>query len=379
MSDALLNHHLHDFPPPTPSLLRRIVGELSDALRRDRALRVSRAPARLDVMGGIADYSGSLVCQMPLDRAAAVALQERDDREVQIFSFNLLDEHLPFTLRIPLDALAGSSTELLRKEFAQPGRRWAGYVAGCLNMLHGEGLVDLRDSRHRGLNLALLSTIPMGAGIAWLAAIEVATMVNLIDHFGLREKLDALRVAALCQAVENRIVGAPCGIMDQVACCAGQSNTLLRLVCQPCEMQPPLNLSAGTRVLGINSNVKHSVGGGQYALTRCAAFMGHRIILEKMREFGRAAGRALEADPMNGYLANLAPDDYKKYFRPYLPETIKGGEFLLRYGGTIDPATTVAADEHYRVRQAVDHHVIEPLRVENFVRFLEEAAAMSPE
>src|SRR5207237_10873091 len=107
---------------------QRLRLELSDAFRMDRPIRLSRAPGRLDVMGGIADYSGSLVCQMPLDRAAAVALQERDDREVQIFSFNLLDEHLPFTLRIPLEGLAGSSPELLRKEFAQPGRRWAGYI-----------------------------------------------------------------------------------------------------------------------------------------------------------------------------------------------------------------------------------------------------------
>ena len=49
---------------------------------------------------------------------------------------------------------------------------------------------------------------------------------------------DAVRVAALCQAVENRIVGAPCGIMDQVACCAGQSNTLLRLVCLVMQTMP---------------------------------------------------------------------------------------------------------------------------------------------
>src|SRR5258706_15789423 len=121
---------------------------------------------------------------MPLDRAAAVALQERDGREVQIFSFNLLDEHLPFTLRIPLDALAGSSAETLRKEFAEPGRRWAGYLAGCFHVLNAAGFIDLREPRHRGLNLALYSTVPMGAGVASSAAIEVATMMNLIDHFG---------------------------------------------------------------------------------------------------------------------------------------------------------------------------------------------------
>jgi hypothetical protein len=47
-----------------------------------------------------------------------------------------------------------------------------------------------------------------------------------------------------------------------------------------------------------------------------------------MRDMGVAAGRSLEADPMNGYLANLDPDDYKRYFRQYLPEFMSGREFL---------------------------------------------------
>jgi L-arabinokinase len=38
---------------------------------------VCRAPGRLDVMGGIADYSGSLVLQMPTREACHVALQRQ--------------------------------------------------------------------------------------------------------------------------------------------------------------------------------------------------------------------------------------------------------------------------------------------------------------
>lgn len=363
---------------PVPALIARVRAELGGAFDPARPMRISRAPGRLDVMGGIADYTGSLVCEMTLDRAAAVALQERDDREVQVFSFNLFDDHKPFTLRVPLDALANQPVEALRKEFAAPGRTWAGYLAGCLHLLHVRGLVDLRNPSIRGVNLALHSTVPLGAGVSSSAAIEVATMINLADHFTVRDKLDPMRLAAMCQTVENQIVGAPCGIMDQVTSCLGQPGSLLRLVCQPHQLQPPLVLPEGIRVAGINSALKHSVAGGQYTRIRCAAFMGHKIILEKMRDMGRAAGRALEADPMGGYLANLDPDDYKKYFRPYLPDSQKGGEFLLRFGRTIDAATTLSPDEHYPIRSATDHHVLEAMRVKNFVRFLEQAAAVSP-
>src|SRR5688500_12284690 len=186
---------------PVPRLLSRVRTELSPDFIPGRPIRVSRAPGRLDVMGGIADYTGSLVCEMPLDRAAAVALSPREDRDLQVFSFNLHDEHKPFTFRIPFDALAAQPLEDLRREFAEPGRAWAGYLAGCLFILHEYSLIDLRDPKHKGVNLALYSTVPLGAGVSSSAAIEVATMMNLVEHFDLRERLDAMTLAAMCQQV----------------------------------------------------------------------------------------------------------------------------------------------------------------------------------
>ena len=363
---------------PLPRLLHRVREELAADFLPGRPMRLSRAPGRLDVMGGIADYTGSLVCEATLDRAAGVALQERDDRELQVFSFNLFDDHLPFTFRMPLDALAAANADALRKDFAQPGRRWAGYIAGCLFILHEQNLIDLRKPSVVGMNLALYSTVPLGAGVSSSAAIEVATMMNLIDHLGLRGAVDPLRVASMCQQVENRIVGAPCGIMDQVTSVAGMAGSLLRLVCRPHELLAPLALPQGVRVLGINSNVKHSVGGPAYGRTRCAAFMGHKMILEKMRQSGLAAGSTLTGDPMRGYLANLDADDYKRLFRAYLPASMKGAEFLERFGPTIDRATAVQPDQEYQIQAATDHHVLEAQRVRQFVVFLEEAAKEPP-
>jgi L-arabinokinase len=329
-------------------------------------------------MGGIADYTGSVVCELPLHRAATVALQPRDDRQIELFSFNLLDEGQPFTLQMPLDRLIGTSAEMLRQELSASNRSWAGYVLGGLSLLHQRGLINLADQSLRGFNLAIYSTVPLGAGISSSAALEVAALLNFADHFQIRDRLDAMQLAVLAQEVENRICGVPCGVMDQVTSCAGQADKLLCLRCQPHELLAPLPIPAGMRLLGIHSGVRHSIGSGQYGLIRCAAFMAHRIILEKMREFGRAAGRTLAADPLNGYLANLDHNDYKKFFRSYLPESIKGGEFLIRFGGTIDTATTVKPDTFYPVRSAADHHVLEAMRVRHFIEFFEQAAAMDP-
>ncbi len=376
---------------PVPELLRRVATELPADFSPHKPMRLSRAPGRLDVMGGIADYTGSLVCEATLDRAAAVATQRRDDRLVRVMSFNLLDEHVPFTWTISLDALAEHSIADLSREFNQPGRRWAGYIAGCLAILHEQGFVDLKDQRIAGINVALYSTVPLGAGVSSSAAIEVAAMMNFAAELGLARSsdsssapntaapsraLDRMMMSALCQQVENRVVGAPCGIMDQVSSCAGEADSLLRMVCQPHQLQPALRFPVGIRAVGINSNVRHSVGGGMYGKTRCAAFMAHAIILRKMRDMGAAAGKDLLADPMNGYLANLDADDYKQSFRSYLPASISGAEFIQRYERTIDQATTVAPGEHYHVQQAADHHVLEARRVRNFVHYLEETAAM---
>jgi L-arabinokinase len=363
---------------PVPTLLQRVRAELAVDLAPGKPVRVSRAPGRLDVMGGIADYTGSLVCEMTLDRAAALALQERTDRQLQVFSFNLLDEHKPFTLRISLDALANATADSLRRDFADPTRCWAGYLVGCLFILHEKNLLDLRDPKHAGLNLALYSTVPMGAGVSSSAAVEVSTMMNLLDHFHLRDRVGPMGLASLCQQVENRIVGAPCGIMDQVSTCVGEEGSLMRMICQPHELEPLLRLPIGVRVLGINSNVRHSVGGGPYGVTRCAAFMAHKIILETMRRAGEMAGRALVEDPMRGYLANLDPDDYKKHFRARLPEWMGGQEFLDRFGPTIDTATAVDPGTPYPVQHAADHHVLEARRVRQFAQLIEEAAGAPP-
>lgn len=363
---------------PVPELLARTRSELSAGIDLSQPARVSRAPGRLDVMGGIADYTGSLVCEMPIDRAAAVISQPRNDGVVQVFSFNLLDDHRPFTACMPIAALAGATIDQIRAELKDGGRRWAGYLLGCLFVLQESGLVDLRRDAAGGINLALLSEVPLGAGVSSSAAIEVATMMNLVDHFNLRSKIDAMQLSAMCQRVENAVVGAPCGIMDQVTSCYGQADALLMLLCQPHDVKGFAKLPAGVRVVGINSNVKHSVGGGMYGKTRCAAFMAHAMIVQKMRDIGAAAGRTLTADPMRGYLANLSSDDYKQLFRQYLPESMRGSEFIAKYVKTIDTATTVDPDVDYHVQPAADHHVLESMRVTNFVDFLKQAEGFSP-
>jgi L-arabinokinase len=218
--------------------------------------------------------------------------------------------------------------------------------------------------------------VPLGAGVSSSAAIEVATMINLRDHFGLQ--MDPMRLAALCQRVENHVVGAPCGIMDQAASCAGRAGQLLKLLCQPHELQGFLQLPEGVRVLGINTGVRHDVGGARYRHTRCAAFMGHRLILAKMEEMGRRAGMRLVGDPTKGYLANLALDDYKKFFRQFLPSRCAA---RISWPSSARRSTRRRPSRRTWITPFSSPPITtvhEAQRVRNFVTFLERAAAMGP-
>ena len=49
---------------------------------------LSRAPGRLDVMGGIADYSGANVFEAPIERAAVAGCQARKDRLLKSLTYD---------------------------------------------------------------------------------------------------------------------------------------------------------------------------------------------------------------------------------------------------------------------------------------------------
>src|SRR3954447_20127142 len=53
---------------------------------RGTSIAIARAPGRLDVMGGIADYSGSLVLERPIAEGTCAAVQALDQPRLEITS-----------------------------------------------------------------------------------------------------------------------------------------------------------------------------------------------------------------------------------------------------------------------------------------------------
>lgn len=127
-------------------------------------------------------------------------------------------------------------------------RSWVAYIIGALVVLQAEFGIDLQ--RH-GLSLLVSSAVPEGKGVSSSAAVEVATMAAVAAAYGI--ELDGRRMALLCQTVENLVVGAPCGVMDQMTSVLGEQGRLLALRCQPAEVEGQVSLPDHLRVWGIDS------------------------------------------------------------------------------------------------------------------------------
>jgi galactokinase len=352
----------------------RMVREL---FTRDAPVIVARAPGRLDVMGGIADYSGSLVLQLPLEVATTAIVQPCEARTIEVTSLRS-GSTTPVRFSIPLDTLLEGplrDPDRLREHVtARRDDRWATYVLGVVHACLVRGGAESR-AQVGGFRMLILSDVPAGKGVSSSAALEVASLAAVAARYGVEMRDDEIAIAS--QWAENHVAGAPCGIMDQMTSACGRHDRLLRLRCQPDIVEGYVAIPEGWRFYGIDSGIRHAVTGSDYGTVRTAAFMGYRMIAE-------AAGLPATIDASNvrevdarwhGYLANISPSEFESRFVAQLPEWMTGAEFLARFGGITDVVTRVQPESRYPVRQATAHPVYENARVERFATLLDELSA----
>jgi galactokinase len=340
--------------------------------QRDPALRhffapgepvfVASAPGRLDVMGGIADYSGALVLELPLDLHTTAMLQLQDEPSLDVVS---LRGGQPCYASIRLDAFLHSpacAPEKLAELFSLGSNgHWASYVFGVAHACLVRHATRVRDAT-RGFRLLIDSQVPEGKGVASSAALEVSSLAAIAAAYG--ADLGAEEIATAAQWAENHVARAPCGIMDQMTSACGRSNHLLRLRCQPATIEGHVAIPQGYRFYGIDSGIRHAVTGADYGTVRTAAFMGYRMIAS-------IAGFDVERDTQwRGYLANIQPAHFAERLEHQLPDRMLGADFLARFHGITDTVSRVQPERWYPVRAATAHPVYENARVERFAELL---------
>ncbi|MET8318202.1 galactokinase [Rhodococcus erythropolis] len=200
------------------------------------------APGRVNLIGEHTDYNGGLCLPVALEQRTLVAVALRSDGVVRVHS-RQSDE----TYTGPLGDIAAG---------------WAAYPTAVLWSLARRGLPL------GGIDLAVDSSVPVGAGLSSSAALtcSVALAVNeLHDSPFTRDEL-----VQICIQAENDGVGAPTGGMDQTIALFARPSTALLLDCLDGSTEPiPFELhGAGYELIVIDTRVKHSLADGQYGLRR---------------------------------------------------------------------------------------------------------------
>lgn len=287
---------------------------------------VFRAPGRVNLIGEHLDYNGGSVLPMALPHSTFLALRRRRDNVIQITT----DGAEPATWE-------GTISQV------QPGAdvpTWVKYALGVAWAMQPP-VTDV------GFDAALVSCVPLGAGLSSSAAIECVAAIALTDLTG--RDLDRSTLAAACVRAENEVVGAPTGGMDQAASLLSAKGHALSLQCDTgATEQVPFDLAAAElELLVINTRAPHALVDGQYAQRRAACeAVATREGLEWL-------ARATDTEAI---LARCADDIERRRARHVFTEQARVEEFvaLLRRGnytelGPLMTASHASLRDDYQV------------------------------
>lgn len=232
---------------------RTLLSRLTDA----PAAGVWSAPGRANLIGEHTDYNEGFVLPFAIAQRTAAAVALRDDDVIRVRS-TFADDAVEVSLA-ELDA-----------RIAEGGLDWAGYPLGVAWALRAAA----PDAAPRGVDIALASEVPVGAGLSSSAAIEGAVASALNDVWA--AGLDAVALARVGRTAENDAVGAPTGIMDQMASMLGVTDAATFLDCRTLETRPvALGFAeAGLAILVVDTLVEHAHSSGGYRERRASCEKG---------------------------------------------------------------------------------------------------------
>ncbi len=217
----------------------RLLQNFKDLFGEGEGIKGARAPGRLNFIGEHTDYQEGFVLPGAIDRYIYVLGRKIPQPQLILYSGNYSEEFR-------------CSPEEIEKF---KGKNWYGYVLGVINLLKER--IDLQ-----GLQLYIWGNIPIGKGLSTSAALEVSTLLALMQIYDV--SLPDKEIVKLARKAENEFVGVPCGIMDQFASLFSQKGNLLFLDTRNLKYKHiPLNMEE-VSLLILDSNVRRTLGETPY-------------------------------------------------------------------------------------------------------------------
>ena len=177
-----------------------------------------RAPGRVNLIGDHTDYNEGFVLPLAVDLECVVGSRPTEGGVVRVRS---LDAD-PAAADVEMRADGGDDPTAVT-----PG--WGRYAAGVVSALAERGRPPT------GIDAVVASALPIGAGLASSAALEVALALALCD--AAEFALPPVELALACQQAEQIATGVPCGIMDQLCSIAGERDHALLIDCRSLEVE----------------------------------------------------------------------------------------------------------------------------------------------
>jgi galactokinase len=229
------------------------------------------APGRVNLIGEHTDYHGGFVLPTVIPQRTRTVVERRGDRRVRATSVSL------------------GATEEYVAGVEQTGRGWLDYVQGVTWTLARRGITV------PGLEVLIESTVPVGAGVSSSAALEVSLLRALRALLDL--SLDDVTLARVAQTAETDFVGAPVGIMDQIAVSLGRAREALFFDTRTFDIAR-VPIPASVELIVIHSGVTHTHAGGDYALRRRESFEAAALLgLRELRDADTSALERISALP----------------------------------------------------------------------------------
>ena len=221
------------------------------------------APGRVNLIGEHTDYNLGFVFPFAINRRTYAAIALRTDGIARVASSFSTDVH-----EVPVESIESTAGDL----------GWAAYPLGVTWAVQQIAAELGRNFAATGFDCFIESDVPVGAGLSSSAAIECAVAVGLDELWSLG--LTRGELARAGQLGENKIVGAPTGIMDQSASLLGRVDHGVFLDCRNLEAEVvELGFAAdGLELLIIDTKVAHRLVDGGYAERRAACEDGAAIM-----------------------------------------------------------------------------------------------------
>ena len=216
-----------------------------DETFRTRPDFLVRAPGRVDLIGTHTDYNDGWVLPAAITRTVWLAVKALAGPRAVIKAVDM-GENATVDLGEPTRIKSSIGRDL---------PAWVAYPAGVAWSLQESGLAT------SGCQIALASSVPVGAGLSSSAAVEVAyglAWTHIAGH-----KVDKMKLAQMCQRAENQYVGVNSGLMDQFASLFGKADHALLFDCRTLEWEA-VPLPSNVVLVIVDTGTRRSLSNSHY-------------------------------------------------------------------------------------------------------------------